>query len=305
MGHPVLITGATGTIGALVVEGLRGAGVPVRVATRHPGSTPASAVDAVGVDTVRFDTVRFDTVRFDFTDPDTWAAAFDGVKTAFIVRPPQVSNVGRDMIPALEAARDAGVQHMVLLSLQGVEGTPFVPHAKLEAWIREAGIDWTFVRPSFFMENLTGVHASDVRDRDRIVVPAGRGRTSFVAAADVAAVAVAALANPEAHRDRAWTPTGPEALTYAEVAGALSAALGRDITYARPGAWRYAAHARRVLGLPWAMVGVTTALYTVARWGRAAGLTDDVTEVTGVAPTTFAQWAVAHAAVWQREPTSP
>jgi len=295
MNHLILITGATGTIGAPVVEGLRSAGVPVRVATRHPVS--ASALE---VDSDRPDTALVETVRFDFTDPDTWAAAFDGVKTAFIVRPPQVSNVGRDMIPALEAARDAGVQHMVLLSLQGVEATPFVPHAKLEEWIRESGLHWTFVRPSFFMENLSGVHAADVRDRDRIVVPAGRGRTSFVAAADVAAVAVAALTHPGAHQDVAWTPTGSEALTYDEVADALSAALGRTITYARPGVWRYAAHARRVLGLPWAMVGVTTALYTVARLGKAAGLTDDVREVTGVAPITVKQWAAEHADVWKR-----
>jgi len=293
MDHPVLITGATGTIGSRVVEGLRSAGVPVRVATRHP-------LSASEVDSDRPDTAPIETVRFDFTDPDTWSEAFDGVKTAFIVRPPQVSNVRRDMIPALEAARDAGVQHVVLLSLQGVEATPFVPHAKLEAWIRTSGLHWTFVRPSFFMENLSGVHASDVRDRDRIVVPAGRGRTSFVAAADVAAVAIAALAHTDAHQDVAWTPTGSEALTYKEVADALSAVLGRDITYARPGVWRYAAHARRALRLPWAMVGVTTALYSVARLGKAAGVTDDVREVTGIAPITVKQWAAEHQEVWRR-----
>ncbi len=298
MNHPVLITGATGTVGSRVVEGLRRAGVPVRVATRHP--VPVSEGDSDRPDIALVETVRFDTVRFDFTDPDTWAAAFDGVKTAFIVRPPQVSNVGRDMIPALEAARDAGVQHMVFLSLQGVEGVPFVPHAKLEAWMRTSGLHWTFVRPSFFMENLSGVHAPDVRERDRIVVPAGRGRTSFVAAADVAAVAMAALTHPDAHQDVAWTPTGSQALTYDEVADALAAALGRDITYARPGAWRYAAHARRVLHLPWAMVGVTTALYTAARLGKSAGVTDDVREVTGSAPITVQQWSVEHAEVWKR-----
>ncbi len=289
MNSPVLITGATGTIGARVVEGLRDAGVPVRLATRRPEKT---------------DTPGVETVRFDFVDPDTWGPAFDGVRTAFIVRPPQVSNVKRDMIPALEAARDAGVQHLVLLSLQGVEAVPFVPHAKLEAWMRESGLHWTFVRPSFFMENLTGVHASDVRDRDRIVVPAGRGRTSFVAAADVAAVAVAALADPNEHLDRIWTPTGSEALTYADVAQVLSVALSRDVAYARPGAWRYAAHARRVLGLPWAMVGVTTALYTIARLGRAAGVTDDVRQVTGAAPTSMARWAAENAEVWSRPPVS-
>ncbi len=293
MNHPVLITGATGMVGSRVVKGLRRAGVPVRVATRHP--MPVSEGDRD-----RPDIALVETIRFDFTDPDTWAAAFDGVKIAVIVRPPHVSNAGRDMVPALEAARDAGVQHMVLLSLQGVEGAPFVPHAKLEAWIRMSGLNWTFVRPSFFMENLSGLHAPDVRERDRIVVPAGRGRTSFVAAADVAAVAIAALTDPDAHQDVVWTPTGSEALTYDEFADALAVALGRDIAYARPGVWRYAAHARRVLGLPWAMVGVTAALYTVARLGKAAGVTDDVREVTGNAPVTVQQWSAEHAEVWKR-----
>jgi len=286
---PVLITGATGTIGARVAEGLRSAGVPLRLATRRPEETDAPGVDAV---------------RFDFVDAKTWGPAFDGVRTAFIVRPPQVSNVRRDMAPALEAARDAGVRHMVLLSLQGIESVPFVPHAAIEKWMRDAGVDWTFVRPSFFMENLTGVHATDIRDRDRIVVPAGKGRTSFVAAADVAAVAVATLSDPTAHRGRIWTPTGAEALTYGEVAKVLTNALGRQVEYARPGAWRYAAHARRVLGLPWGMVGVTTALYTIARLGRAAGVTDDVRQVTGAAPTSMAQWAAENAEVWSRRPVS-
>ncbi len=289
MNPPVLITGATGTVGARVAEGLRLAGVPLRLATRRPEKMEPPGVEAV---------------RFDFVDAETWGPAFDGVSTAFIVRPPQVSNVRRDMLPALEAARDAGVRHLVLLSLQGVESVPFVPHAAIEAWMRDAGVDWTFVRPSFFMENLTGVHAADIRDRDRVVVPAGKGRTSFVAAADVAAVAVAALSDPTAHRGRVWTPTGAEALTYEEVAEVLTNALGRQIDYARPGAWRYAAHARRVLGLPWGMVGVTTALYTAARLGRAAGVTDDVVQVTGAAPTSMAEWAAGSAEVWRGRPVS-
>lgn len=191
---------------------------------------------------------------------------------------------------------------MVLSSLQGIESAPFVPHAALESWMRESGIDWTLVRPSFFMENLTGVHAADIRDHGRIVVPAGDGATSFVAADDVAAVAAAALRAPAAHRGKIWTPTGAAALTYGEVAEVLTHALGRQIEYTRPGAWSFASHARRKLGLPWGMVGVTTALYTVARLGRAASITDDVRRVTGEAPTSMADWAAEHADVWQPPP---
>lgn len=102
-------------------------------------------------------------------------------------------------------------------------------------------------------------------------MPAGGGRTSFVAASDVAAVAATALLDPAAHRNRAWTPTGPAALTYAEVAAILTRVLGRPIRYTRPGAVRYVWHAQRELAMPPAMALVTTAIYTVARLGRPTG----------------------------------
>jgi len=237
-------------------------------------------------------------VSLDFTDPSTWSA-FDGVERMFLMRPPQLSNIARDMIPSLEAARSSGVRHIVLLSLQGAEHNKVVPHAKIEAWLRDSGLDWTFVRPSFFMENLSTTHRSDIADRSEIMVPAGGGRTSFVAASDVAAVAVAALLDPDAHRNVAWTPTGPEALTYATVAQTLSNVLGRKITYGKPGVLRYARHARRYLDMPWAMVLVTSAIYTIARLGKAGGLTDDVRAVTGREPVSFDVWAREHATTWQ------
>jgi uncharacterized protein YbjT (DUF2867 family) len=284
---PVLVTGASGNVGALVVAVLLAEGVPVRAADVDPGRVLA-----------RFPGVPV--VRFDFTDPATWPAAFDGVEVMFLMRPPELANIARDMTPALAAAREAGVRHTVLLSLQGAEHNRVVPHAKIEAWLRASGRDWTFVRPSFFMENLSGVHAPDLRDRDQIIVPAGQGATAFVAAADVAEVAVAALLDPAGHRNRAWTPTGPQALTYTQVAEILSAELGRSIRYTRPGALHYAWHARQALGMPVGMVAVTTAIYTVARLGRAAGLTDDVRTVTGRAPLSFAEWAHQHRDTWTR-----
>jgi len=287
MTAPILVTGATGTIGRQVLTGLLTDGVPVRAAVLDPAGL---AQGFPGVPAV----------RFDFTDPVTWPEAFDGVEVMFLMRPPQLANIARDMAPALAAARDAGVAHTVLLSLQGAARNRVVPHAKIEAWLRASERDWTFVRPSFFMENLSGVHASDIRDRDQITVPAGRGATSFVAATDVAAVAVAALLDPAGHRNRAWTPTGPAALTYTQVADILAAELGRPIRYTRPGALRYARHAHQHLGMPAAMVAVTTAIYTVARLGRASGLTDDVRQVTGREPTTFAAWAHQHRDIWAR-----
>jgi uncharacterized protein YbjT (DUF2867 family) len=286
--QPVLVTGATGNVGSQVVTGLLEAGVPVRAAA----TSEAAIRDRFGD--------RAEAVALDFTDPATWATAYHGVGAMFLVRPPHLGRPRRQMLPSLRAAQEAGVRHVVLLSLQGAEHNKAVPHATLEAWLRESGLDWTFVRPSFFMQNLSTTHARDVRHRDAIVVPAGRGRTAFVDVDDVAAVAVAALLDPVRHRQTAWTPTGPHALTYEDVAAVLTLELGRPIRYTRPGALQNARHARRVLGMPWGMVSVTTAIYSVARFGRAGGLTVDVRTVTGREPGSFEQFAARERAAWVR-----
>ncbi|MDT0166426.1 NmrA family NAD(P)-binding protein [Actinotalea sp. AC32] len=294
MAEQVLVTGATGTVGSTVVAELERLGVPVRAAMRTP--RPLSPAPTAGHAAPAPTTTT--SVRFDLADPTSWPGAFAGVDTMFLVRPPAVGDVRRGLLPAVAAARDHGVRHVVFLSLQGAERLRVVPHATVEAWLSSSGMTWTFVRASFFHQNLLTTHLADIRDRREIPVPAGDGRTAFVDAVDVGAVAARALADPAAHRDRAWTVTGPEALTYHEVAAALSDELGTTVRYPRPGALRYARHARRTLGLPWGMVAVTTAIYTTARLGLAAGLTDDVREVLGREPTDLRAFVRRERAAW-------
>lgn len=273
----ILVTGATGNVGGPVVDLVSTAGAEVRPASRHP-RTPGA-------------------VPFDFRDRATWRPAFDGVEVMFLIRPPDVADIGSDLVPAVEYGRSVGLRHVVLLSVQGADRVPVLPHARIEKWLRGSGLDWTFVRPSYFDQNLSTVFAADIRDRDVITVPAGRGRTAFVDAHDVAAVVATALLEPSAHRGRAWTPTGP-ALTYDQVAAVLSAELGRRIRYTRPGILAYARHARSRLRMPASMIAVTTALHTTARLGLAAGQTDDVRRVTGRAPRTFAEFAHRERRTW-------
>lgn len=290
MGEPaVLVTGATGNIGRVVVERLLKAGRSVRAA----GRTTESVRRAFGD--------RVEAVALDFTDESTWHDAFTGVEQMFLMRPPQLGKPKREMIPALEYARKLGITQIVFLSLQGAEKNRVVPHAAIEAWLRESGAAWTFVRASFFHQNLSTVHVSDVRDRNEIVVPAGRGATAFVDAEDVGAVAAVAILNPDDYRNTALTVTGNEALGYARIAEILSRELGRNIAYNRPGLLRYLRHARRQLGLPWGMVMVTAAIYTTARFGMAAGLTDTARTVLGRDPVGFAEFAHRERRVWGPE----
>ncbi len=275
-----LVTGARGNVGKVVASELHRGGGDVRLGVRTPQEGTA------------------DEVAFDFTDPSTWNEAFTGVHSMFLVRPPAIGNVKRDLLPAVAAARDAGVKHVVFLSLQGADRNKVVPHATVEKWLRESGLDWTFVRASFFHQNMSTTHAQEVRERNKILVPAGRGATAFVDAHDVGAVAAVAMKDPESHRGRAWTITGPRALTYGQVAETLTDELGRIIRYEKPGALRYIRHARRDMDMPWGMVAVTTAIYTTARLGMAAGLSDDVRTILGRDPIDFTEFAHRERDTW-------
>lgn len=285
MSSPILVTGATGHVGAPLVTALRAEGAAVRPASRG-NSDP-------------------DGVRFDFADPATWDAAFDGVRSMYLMRPPQVADVRRDLAPALDRARTLGVRHVVLLSVQGAGRVPVLPHAAAERWLRRSGMGWTFVRPSYFDQNLVTVFGADIRDRDELVVPAGNGRTAFVDAHDVAAVAARALLDPVRHTGRAWTPTGDESLTWYEVAAVLSEVLGRSITYRNPSLRAYARHARGTLGFDPAMTAVTTVIHATARLGVAGHLTDDVRTVTGRVPVPLREFAERERVAWERGPGAP
>jgi uncharacterized protein YbjT (DUF2867 family) len=201
----------------------------------------------------------------------------------FLLRPPRIADVEGVLVPALTAAASAGIRHVTFLSIQGAEKNRVVPHRKIEDRLRTSRMAWTFVRAAYFMQNLSTTHAPEIRERDEIWVPAGRrSRTAHVDARDVAAIAARALTE-EGHEGRAYTPTGPAALTYDEIATMLTAELGRPIRYANPGFLAYWRRMRR-RGMPRGMVGVTLGIYTAARMGLAAGLSDDVERLTGRPP---------------------
>lgn len=132
------------------------------------------------------------------------------------------------------------------------------------------------------------------------MVPAGRGRTAFVDAHDIAAIAAQAMLDPAGAAGRAWTLTGSEALTYGEVAGILTAVLGRPIRYTQPGLFRYLVRTRSELGMPRGLVATTSVVYTTARLGLAAGLTDEVSRLLGRPPTTMTEFVQRERAAFAR-----
>ncbi len=285
MTNPILVTGALGNVGAEIVKQLLTAGRKVRAADLSVEKIWERFGDAV------------EAVAFDFSKPETFAPAVAGVERMFLMRPPQITDIKRFIIPALDAAQAAGVKHVVFLSLIGIEKTTYVPHYKVEQYLRASRMAWTFLRASFFMQNLNTTHRLEIKDRNEIFVPVGKAKTSFLDVRDIGAVGAVVLTEP-GHENKAYDLTGPEALDYWQAAQILSETLGRKITYRNPNPLHFLYKTvQRGTALMFALV--MTGLYTATRFGQADVVTKEVERLTGRKPIPFRQYTEDYKASWQ------
>ena len=265
----IFVAGATGRMGGAVVAHA-GRQMRVRAGTRSGGAV-AKADEAA---------------RFDLDDPATFDPALAGCDRLFLMRPPPTTSRGPfDRLMA--AVRRAGIGHVVCASVWGAERSRVLPHRHMEAAVRESGIGHTFLRPADFMQNLADVHGQAIAERHEIAVPAGDGRSAFLDADDVGAATAAVLADPGAHAGRGYDLTGPQALTFEEVAGIMSAVLGRTIQYRRVSVPRFIFEQVRG-GRPASLALIMTALYSAQRFGKAAPVSSDFERLTGRAPGSLA-----------------
>lgn len=280
----ILITGATGTTGREVVGELRRLG--------------ARGVRALVRDPSRADFIReagFEAVAGDFERPETLGPALEGVERALLLTPPTPDTVTHQR-EFITAAAAAGVRHVVKLSAVGADSD--APegfgkwHGQSENLLKSSGLDWTILRPNFFMQNLLG-QAGQIASTGSIFQPVGDARASFIDARDIAAVAARTLAE-EGHEGQTYVLTGPEALSYHEVAAKLSEATGRSINYVPISPEQFRAGALGA-GLPEWLVSALERLNELFAAGHAAGVTDAVRRVGQTEPTTFDQFARDHA----------
>ena len=219
----ILVTGATGTIGSLVVQGLAGAGAQVNAFVRTPGkqSFPAGAKEVVG----------------DLTDVPSLRAALSSMRTLFLLNAVTPDEVTQGLV-ALNLAHEAGIERVVYLSVIHADKFTNVPHFTgkhtVERMIESLDIPATILRPAYFMQNERMVQQV-IQGYGVYPMPIGSAGVAMIDARDIADVAVAELLR----RDRALAPSpratldlvGPELLTGESVAKIWSAALGREVTY--------------------------------------------------------------------------
>lgn len=264
----ILVTGANGTVGKEVVNELKKLNVEYKISTSRKNTND---------------------VYLNFEDSASIRPALKGITKLFLMRPPHLADK-KYFEPVIEIAKEVGIEQIVFLSLLGADKNKVVPHAKIEELIIKSGIPYTFLRPSFFMQNLMNQHGDEIVNENMIFVPAGKGKTSFIDAKDIGVVGAKTLTENN-HMNTAYALTGSEALSYYEIADILSAHLHKQIKYTNPSIisfWRK----MRSKGLKKDFIIVMIGIYTTAKLGFAKKVTYDLKELLGRDPITFEEFVI-------------
>jgi uncharacterized protein YbjT (DUF2867 family) len=217
----LLLTGATGAAGSLIVDEFIEQREPVRILVRDR----AKASSREGISTIEI-------VEGDMSDPSSLAAALDGVDRALMISSPSVDMVDTQRA-FIDASKAAGVRHVIKFS--GLDARPETTflfgrmHKQIEEYLEASGLAWTHLRPTGFMQEYLGEAPTIIND-DALYLPLGEVRLNPVDLIDVAKVGFALLRDG-GHEGARLVVTGPEALTMREMAVRISRATGKTVRY--------------------------------------------------------------------------
>ena len=265
----ICVTGAGGTVGTELIKSLKSVNASFRAAFFSKKKAEAALAEGI------------DSITIDYNNPDLLYEAFKGCDRLFLLGPNTIDQTQLER-NAVESAKAVGVQHIVKQSVMGAADEAFSlawVHRPVERAIESSGLAWTFIRPNSFMQNVVTFMSETIRAEGAFYSASGNAKISHVDVRDIAAVATHALTGGN-HEGRAYTLTGPAALSYEEIAAEISATLGRTITHVSlpPSDLKQGMLAG---GMPEELADRMLDLERYFREGRASSISDDIKIVTG------------------------
>jgi len=274
----ILVTGATGRIGSLVLNHLHSKGLYFRSAVRKP----TSAHD----------------VAFDWIDSSGWTDATKGIRDLFLMTPENMGNLSENVEAFLETAKGQGVQRIILLSAHGVDrddhGTGM---AHIEAVVRWNFEDHCIFRPNTFMQNFSaGPFLQSILQQSALIAPLGDAKISFIDLEDIARCVASALANPQLKGT--FDLTGGKAVSFEEAASEISTVTSSPVEY-RHVSDEDMGNILGKSGLPPHLLNMVLGFYTSLRDPSHASVASSVEEITGQAPQSFSAFVSRNRDAWQ------
>jgi uncharacterized protein YbjT (DUF2867 family) len=282
----LLISGATGRTGAELARLALARDVAVRALVRD--AAKGAALERAGAQVA----------VGDFGDPAALARAFEGVERAFLMMANAANQFEMERA-FIDAAKRAGVARVVKLSAVGVSPDTRVflkrVHAQAEAHLAASGLDYTILRPGFYMQNLLHA-AATIREMNKFFLPMGRGRVGAIDIRDVAEV-VLMLLTEAGHAGQTYVITGPDSLSFADMASVFSEVLGRRIEYVDMPPEEYRPQLFKWEPSEWYVDAVMALFAGIAR-NDTPDVTDTFARLAGRPPRSFADFVRDHRAAF-------
>ena len=293
------MTGATGTVGSEVVK---------QIVSKPAENSIRAAVHLKNkADRIRhFINKGVEIVELDYMKPDTITKALNNMDKLFLQTLP-VPNVVDICSYIVKEAKKNDVNHIVKLSAMGADSQSGVTilrlHGEEENIIKDSGIPYTFLRPPAFMQNFITQFGQTIKTQNAFYVPAGDAKMSFVDVRDIAMIAANILMNSNGNENKqymnkAYEITGPEALTYSQVAEIISDEVGRKITYIDI-AEDTAREGLKQIGMDDWSINIMIELFSTIRGGYGSETTEAVEDITGRRPISMTEFANDYAEVFR------
>lgn len=284
----ILLTGATGKCGSAALKELLKKGEALRILARDEAKA-AALIGSGGAQVMAGDATKQ-------ADLDR---ALKGCDKVLMLLPNSQQQLELEKL-FVDRAKAAGVRHVVKLSSMEATAETTLPipavHWASEEYLRASGLGWTMVKPNFFMQNLLG-NAVTIKSMGKFFLPMSDGKTAMVDCRDVGAV-IAKTLTSDGHAGKSYEITGPELLTFGEVAERFSSVLGRKIEYVDQPAAAYREFLAQFLTNPWHLNAVCELFGAIAA-GGIGYKTETVKTLLGRAPISLEQFIRDHAAAFQ------
>jgi uncharacterized protein YbjT (DUF2867 family) len=278
----ILITGATGNVGQAMIKHYRAVAEDTLYLATRKKTNPTNS------------NLRY----FDFDNLPESLSSLAQIDLLFLLRPPHISDVNTYFEPLIEACKKFSVKHIIFLSVQGADKASFIPHAKIEKMILHTGIAYTFIRPAYFMQNLSTTLQKDIIKKNRIFLPAGSATFNWIDVEDIGMAIARILEQPSLHINKIYTLTGSQNLTFQQAATYLTETLRRKIDYTSPSLFRFYI-AKRKEGMSPAFILVMILLHFIPRFQKPPLIHPDFEQLTGRKPNPLRQFIASNQNLWQ------
>jgi uncharacterized protein YbjT (DUF2867 family) len=268
----ILITGATGNIGSEVIKYLCESNKNYEIIAAVRNVIQADKQFS------QFSNLNFR--RFDFEEKNTFDVAFKNIDILFLLRPPHLSDVETYFSPLLESAKKNGIDKIVFLSVQGAELSKIIPHNKIERLIKSIGFKYIFVRPSYFMQNLTTTLLPEIQKKRMITLPSGLAKFNWVDVRNIGEVSAVLINSFDKYQNNEFIISGPENKNFQEITELISSITRVKISYNSINPVRFYFQKRKE-GLESGFALVMTLLHFLPRIQKEPQISKDYKNITG------------------------